>query len=361
MTSEQMNFRCPVSLKKAIEQQAKRLNLTQTELVIKLLEQGLEGLTGSPALASHTPANPSQPALDVRDSQIAAHLERLTTDSQASLDRLDSVEEAYLADKLAINQRIDSLLKTLTSLARQQKLLNSHPCHQPELDKHLAKIDSYVSSYAALQARVDELSDNFAQVERIGVTLSQQNGENLAQSNSSLQEQIFQLLMEVETLKGAIAQSALYSKPIVQSIPPCDATASGAIAPRGQREAISSATASGAIASQESLPLSPDRSEPTDCIEPALIGEHSLLSVTSSPTEPSPNVSESPGDWLTLSEAHKIAQANGYEGSKDSFRMLPSYQQDYNQIYGQYGLKADLERRSQRGKPSRYFCRHSLS
>lgn len=138
-------------------------------------------------------------------------------------------------------------------------------------------------------------------------------------------------------------------------------TALRAIAPRGQREAISSATASGAIASQESLPLSPDRSEPTDCIEPALIGEHSLLSVTSSPTEPSPNVSESPGDWLTLSEAHKIAQANGYEGSKDSFRMLPSYQQDYNQIYGQYGLKADLERRSQRGKPSRYFCRHSLS
>jgi hypothetical protein len=146
--------------------------------------------------------------------------------------------------------------------------------------------------------------------------------------------------MELETVKNAITPSPISS-----------ATAQEAIVPRGQREAI---------AAQESLPLSPDRSEPTDRIEPALIGEHSLLSVTSSPTEPSPNVSESTGDWLTLSEAHKIAEANGYEGSKDSFRMLPSHRQDYNHIYGQYGLKADLERRK-KGQRSKYFCRHSLS
>jgi hypothetical protein len=127
MTSEQMNFRCPVALKKAIEQQAKRLNLTQSSLVIRLLEQGLEGLqTGTQALASHTPAKPYQPAPDARDSQIAAHLMRLTTDSQAILDRLDSVEESYLADRLAINQRIDTLLETVTTLARQQELLNSY-------------------------------------------------------------------------------------------------------------------------------------------------------------------------------------------------------------------------------------------
>jgi hypothetical protein len=149
--------------------------------------------------------------------------------------------------------------------------------------------------------------------------------------------------MELEKVKNAIAPSPISS-----------ATAQEAIAPRGQREAIASQE------SLESLPLSPDRSEPTDRIEPALIGEHSLLSVTSSTTEPSPNLSESTGDWLTLSEAHKIAEANGYEGSKDSFRMLPSHRQDYNQIYGQYGLKADLERRK-KGQRSKYFCRHSLS
>jgi hypothetical protein len=324
MTSEQMNFRCPASLKKAIHQQARQLDLTQSELVIRLLEQGLEGLkTGTQALASHTPANPYQPAPDVRDSQIADLEKRLTTDSQAILDRLDSVEEAYLADRLAINQRIDTLLETLTTLARQQELLNSYPCHQPELDEHLAKIDSYLSSYAAREARVDELSDNFAQLERMSVTLSQQNGENLAQFKKSLQKQIFQLQEEVEKLK-IIPQSA-----------------------------ISSATASGAIASQESLPLSPDQSEPT------LIGEHSLLSIASSPTESSPNLSESAGDWLTLGEAYEIAKDKGYEGSKDSFRILPSHRQDYNQIYGKYGLKVDLKRRGKKGKPSKYFCRLS--
>jgi hypothetical protein len=351
MTSEQKNFRCPVALKKRIQQEARQLDLTQSSLVIRLLEQGLEGLkTGTQALASHTTTNPYQPTPDVRDSQIADLEKRLTTDSQAILDRLDSVEESYLADRLAINQRIDTLLETVTTLARQQELLNSYSCSQPELDEHLAKIDSYLSSYEALQARVDELSTNFVQLERMSVTLSQQNGENFAQFNSSMQEQIFQLLMELETVKNAIAPSPISS-----------ATAQEAIVPRGQREAISSATAQGVIASQESLeslPLSPDRSEPTDRIEPALIGEHSLLSVTSSPTEPSPNVSESAGDWLTLGEAYKIAQANGYEGSKDSFRMLPSHRQDYNQIYGQYGLKADLERRKI-GKPSKYFCRLS--
>ena len=344
MTSEQMNFRCPVALKKAIEQQAKRLNLTQSSLVIRLLEQGLEGLkTGTQALASHTTANPYQPAPDVRDSQIADLEKRLTTDSQAILDRLDSVEESYLADRLAINHRIDNLEKTLTTLARQQELLNSYSCSQPELDEHLAKIDRYLSSYEALQARVDELSTNFVQLERMSVTLSQQNGENLAQFKKSLQEQIFQLLIELETVKNAIAPSPISS-----------AIAQEAIVPRGQREAISSATAQGAIASQESLPLSPDQSEPT------LIGEHSLLSVTSSPTEPSPNVSESTGDWLTLGEAHKIAKANGYKDSLNAFRLIAIEREEYNQVYAQYGLKADPERHK-KGKPSKYFCRHSLS
>jgi len=212
MTSEQMNFRCPGSLKKRIQQEARQLDLTQTSLVIRLLEQGLEGLkTGIQALASHTTANPYQPAPDIRDSQIADLEKRLTTDSQAILDRLDSVEESYLADRLAINQRIDTLLETVTTLARQQELLNSYPCSQSELDEHLAKIDSYLSSYKALQARVDELSTNFAQLERMSVTLSQQNGENLAQFKKSLQEQIFQLLIELETVKNAIAPSPISS------------------------------------------------------------------------------------------------------------------------------------------------------
>jgi hypothetical protein len=259
---------------------------------------------------------------------------RLTTDSQAILDRLDSVEESYLADRLAINQRIDTLLETVTTLARQQELLNSYPCSQSELDEHLAKIDSYLSSYKALQARVDELSTNFAQLERMSVTLSQQNGENLAQFKKSLQEQIFQLLIELETVKNAIAPSPISS-----------AIAQEAIVPRGQREAI---------ASQESLPLSPDQSEPT------LIGEHSLLSVTSSPTEPSPNVSESTGDWLTLGEAHKIAKANGYKDSLNAFRLIAIEREEYNQVYAQYGLKADPERHK-KGQRSKYFCRHSLS
>jgi nitrate reductase NapAB chaperone NapD len=258
---------------------------------------------------------------------------RLTTDSQAILDRLDSVEESYLADRLAINQRIDNLEKTLTTLARQQELLNSYPCNQPELDEHLAKIDSYLSSYEAREARVDELSDSLAQLERMSVTLSQQNGENLAQFNSSMQEQIFQLLMELETVKNAIAPSPISS-----------ATAQEAIVPSGQHEAI---------ASQESLPLSPDQSEPT------LIGEHSLLSIASSPTKPSANLSESAGDWLTLGEAYKIAKANGYEGSIHIFRTRTTRQEDYNQVYAQYGLKADLKRRGKRGKPSKYFCRLS--
>jgi DNA repair exonuclease SbcCD ATPase subunit len=306
MTSEQFNFRCPVSLKEAIEQEAKRLNLTQGQLIIMMVEQDLEGLkTGTQALASYTRPNPPQPAPDVQDSQIAAHLKRLITDSQVIFDRLDSLEEFYYVDRLAINQRIDTLLKTLTTLARQQKLLNSYLDHQPQLDKHLAEIDSYVSSYAAIQARVDELSDNFAQLERLSLTLSQQNGENLAQFNSSVQERIFQLQKEVEKVKNAITQSA-----------------------------SSPATAQEASAAQESLPQESQRSEP--------------------------ELSESSEDWLTPGEAYKIAKAKGYKGTIGAFRMIISRpKKDFNQVYARYGLKADLERRGKRGQCFKYFRRLS--
>lgn len=155
-SKRQVSYRLPEDLVDAVTQQAKLQNLNQTELIIKLLEEGLRPESSSVSLySSQTPIEQKAISLDLEErvATLESYMANSTIDSRALTDRVATLED-YVTNELV--NRVDIQIKRDI---------------YSQLAKEIAKINNCIARQDELQLQVDNHSSKLAQLEKTSATI----------------------------------------------------------------------------------------------------------------------------------------------------------------------------------------------
>ena len=150
-STRQVNCRFPQDLVDALDQQARLQNLNRTNLMIKLLREGLKQLESRSVsgYSSQTPIEQKPISLDLEErvATLESYMENSTRDSTALTGRVATLEN-----------RVNQLVK---QLAIQIKTYIDS-----QLAKEIAKINNCIARQNELQLQVDNHSSKLVQLEK---------------------------------------------------------------------------------------------------------------------------------------------------------------------------------------------------
>ncbi len=160
MTSTKLvSLRLPEELNDALKKYAKENNITKTNLVVTLLQEGLTQLSDSsiPPTTLVTPLHPAEAKVEVPSHCVASCLEQQQTDSKAFSDRVDTLEN------YTINE--------IESLTRQLDVFKSYlDKHKKQVSCLSLQVESFISTQTALQTQIDKLSTLPTQLGEVSTT-----------------------------------------------------------------------------------------------------------------------------------------------------------------------------------------------
>jgi hypothetical protein len=168
-STRQVNCRLPENLIDALAQQAKLQKLNRTDLIIKLLEEGLKLGSSSVSLySSQTPIEQKAISLDLEErvATLESYMANSTIDSRALTDRVATLED-YVIRKL-VKQLAIQIKRYIDS----------------KLAEETTKINNYIARQDKLQLQVDNHSSKLAQLEKTSATI-QTSLNSLANKDSS--------------------------------------------------------------------------------------------------------------------------------------------------------------------------------
>lgn len=168
-STRQVNCRLPENLIDALDQQAKLQKLNRTDLIIKLLQEGLK--LGSSSVSLYSSQTPIEQkaislALEKRVATLESYMANSTIDSRALTDRLATLED-YVKRKL-VKQLAIQIKRYIDS----------------QLAKETTEINNYIARQYKLQLQVDNHSSKLAQLEKTSATI-QTSLNSLANKDSS--------------------------------------------------------------------------------------------------------------------------------------------------------------------------------
>ncbi len=156
-STRQINCRLLEDLVDAVAQQAKLQKLTRTNLITKLLQEGLRQLGSSSVsrYSSQTPIEQKPISLDLEErvATLESYMENSTIDSIALTDRVATLED-YVTNKL-VNQLAIQIKRYIGS----------------QLAKEITKTNNCIARQNELQLQVDNHSSKLAQLEKMSATL----------------------------------------------------------------------------------------------------------------------------------------------------------------------------------------------
>jgi len=168
-STRQVNCRLPENLIDALDQQAKLQKLNRTDLIIKLLQEGLKLGSSSVSLySSQTPIEQKAISLDLEErvATLESYMANSTIDSRTLTDRLATLED-YVKRKL-VKQLAIQIKRYIDS----------------QLAKETTEINNYIARQYKLQLQVDNHSSKLAQLEKTSATI-QTSLNSLANKDSS--------------------------------------------------------------------------------------------------------------------------------------------------------------------------------
>ena len=168
-STRQVNCRLPENLIDALDQQAKLQKLNRTDLIIKLLQEGLK--LGSSSVSLYSSQTPIEQkaislALEKRVAILESYMANSTIDSRTLTDRLATLED-YVKRKL-VKQLAIQIKRYIDS----------------QLAKETTEINNYIARQYKLQLQVDNHSSKLAQLEKTSATI-QTSLNSLANKDSS--------------------------------------------------------------------------------------------------------------------------------------------------------------------------------
>ena len=155
-STRQVNCRLPENLIDALDQQAKLQKLNRTDLIIKLLQEGLKLGSSSVSLySSQTAIEQKAISLDLEErvATLESYMANSTIDSRTLTDRLATLED-YVIRKL-VKQLAIQIKRYIDS----------------QLAKETTKINNYIARQYKLQLKVDNHSSKLAQLEKTSATV----------------------------------------------------------------------------------------------------------------------------------------------------------------------------------------------
>ncbi len=169
-STRQINCRFPQDLVDTLDQQANLQKLTRTNLITKLLQEGLKQLGSSSVsrYSSQTPIEQKTISLDLEErvSTLESYMENSTRDSIDLTDRVATLED-YVTNKL-VNQLAIQIKRYIDS----------------QLAKETTELNNYIARQYKLQLQVDNHSSKLAQLEKTSAII-QTSLNSLANKDSS--------------------------------------------------------------------------------------------------------------------------------------------------------------------------------
>jgi hypothetical protein len=177
-STRQVNCRLPENLIDALDQQAKLQKLNRTDLIIKLLQEGLKLGSSSVSLySSQTPIEQKAINLDLEErvATLESYMANSTIDSRTLTDRLATLED-YVTCKRTIDSRVlTDCLATLEDYVKRklvkQLAIQIKRYIDSQLAKETTKINNYIARQDKLQLQVDNHSSKLAQLEKTSATI----------------------------------------------------------------------------------------------------------------------------------------------------------------------------------------------
>jgi myosin heavy subunit len=352
--TKSVNFRLPLNLVESLKTQAQAQNTTQQALLSLFIQEGLKERDDSSI---------PQDCLSVPHSL----LDKLATDNQVILDRIDTLED-YFSDYLSkdsqsLSKRVEILEKASAHLARQQAAINSCLDKHLDLSEKLKKADSFLS---ALQTKISNLDGKLSllqeQVEQLlnaNVLATPNPPTELVSSASETITNNIELLSRIAVLEPELVHLEQERQPL----PPSDKLSTQLALPSVER--LAQQLTSSSQLEQASTGLTETSSSDLSSLEERLPQyQHSREPIAQlENASPSSEITTSFADdetagieqgWIGASSAYEYAQRQGYEGKKEAFRML-SKSRSPDAAYAQWNLKMDLHRRGRRGQKSKWL------
>ena len=177
-STRQVNCRLPENLIDALDQQAKLQKLNRTDLIIKLLQEGLKLGSSSVSLySSQTPIEQKAISLDLEErvATLESYMANSTIHSRALTDRLATLED-YVTRKRTIDSRaLTDCFATLEDYVKRKLVKQLAIQIKRYIDSQLAKetteINNYIARQYKLQLQVDNHSSKLAQLEKTSATV----------------------------------------------------------------------------------------------------------------------------------------------------------------------------------------------